>query len=173
MMFYYQKGIPDQRWFIQPGRDGKSIEYYPDFQERHFHIKGWFDFYSDILYFKLFSSWDTVGHVLNAKYDLKIKEVHFTNVINALKSKDQTLHTTLLELTRTDSYKKGRKIRNDVTHNYAPNIAGTAVFKPESNPIGITHVFGLKNYTTSDEIVANAQELFELFAKTIKAMLKQ
>ena len=66
-MFYYGKGIPDKRWYISPGRNGASIQYYPDFADVHFQIKAWFDFYSDVLYYKLFSAWDLMGHVLNVQ----------------------------------------------------------------------------------------------------------
>jgi hypothetical protein len=54
MMFYYEKGIPDKRWYISPGRNGASVQYFPDFQDIHFETKAWFDFYSDTLYYKLF-----------------------------------------------------------------------------------------------------------------------
>jgi len=56
IMFYYKKGIPDKRWSISPGANGESVQYYPDFKEVHFHIKMWFDYFSDTLYYKLFSA---------------------------------------------------------------------------------------------------------------------
>jgi hypothetical protein len=67
MMYYYEKDIPDKRWYVSPSKDGHSVQYFPDFAERHFHLKGWFDFYSDTFYYKLFSAWDSVGHMGRAK----------------------------------------------------------------------------------------------------------
>ena len=61
MMFYYEKGIPDKRWYSSPGINGASVQYYPDFEEVHFHIKMWFDFFSDTLLLSI----SAMGHILN------------------------------------------------------------------------------------------------------------
>ncbi len=84
MMFYYEKGIPDKRWY---GEEGKI---FPDFDERHFYIKRWFDFYSDTSYYKLFSAWDLMGHVLNVKYDSGVNKVDFAKAISRLKNEGMT-----------------------------------------------------------------------------------
>jgi hypothetical protein len=110
MMFYYEKGIPDQQWYISPGKDGEPIQYFPDFEEVDFHIKGWFNYYSDILYYKLFSAWDLVGHILNVKYDLKIKRADFDRAVKALGGKDKSLHTSLEGLRNSPAYRKAKKM---------------------------------------------------------------
>ncbi len=57
MLFYYEKGIPDNRWYISPMKNGEpGIQYYPDFKEIHFYTKSWFDYFSDTLYSKIFTS---------------------------------------------------------------------------------------------------------------------
>ena len=159
MMFYYKQGIPDQRWYISPGRNGESVQYYPDFEERHFHIKGWFDYYSDTLYYKLFSAWDVVGHILNVKYDLKVDMVYFGKAVEALKSKHPSLHANFAGVRESPVFKKASTIRNDITHNYLPNTAGMAVYRGSKST-----TVGLKKYVPSDEIIANVQEILELFA---------
>src|SRR5689334_16106745 len=58
MMYYFNKGIPDEEWCISPGSEGQSIEYYPHFSDRDDDVKMMFDYYSDIFYYKLFSVWD-------------------------------------------------------------------------------------------------------------------
>lgn len=86
MMYYYGKGIPDKRPYVSPSKDGHSVQYYPDFTERqHFHIKGWFDFYSDTFYYKLFSAWALIGHMINVAYGLGIKKADFSKAVEALK----------------------------------------------------------------------------------------
>jgi hypothetical protein len=55
---YFAMGIPDKRWHISPGRNGASIEYFPDFDELHYGINDWFDFFADTYCYKLFSALD-------------------------------------------------------------------------------------------------------------------
>jgi hypothetical protein len=168
MMFYYEKGIPDKRWYISPGRDGASVQYYPDFEDVHFEIKAWFDFYSDTLYYKLFSAWDLVGHELNAKYDLRIDRVDFGLAISGLKAKDAPLYTSLKTIQDSPIYKRANKIRNDITHNYLPYTTGIAFCTDKS---GFRTTIGLREYVTSEEIVANIHATIDLFATTLKYIL--
>src|SRR6266508_1058489 len=87
LRYYFEKGIPDDEWHKSPGEDESSIQYYPNFEEKHFVIKDWFDYYSDTFYHKLFSAWDTIGHVLNVYFALGIKpeRVYFPNAVSELK----------------------------------------------------------------------------------------
>ena len=170
MMYYYGMGIPDKRWHISPSADGHSIQYYPDFTEKHFQIKGWFDFYSDTFYYKLFSAWDLVGHMINVAYRLGIKkkDVYFYRAVKALKNKgNEPLYKCLKELQSSPGFDRANTIRNDATHNYLPNVAGFRVYR--NNDL---KSLSLKaSYITSEEIVANAQEALDLFAKTIEILL--
>ena len=167
MMFYYEKGIPDKRWYISPGTKGESVQYYPDFKEAHFHIKAWFDFFSDTLFYKLFSSWDVVGHVLNVKHDLKIEtdKVYFGKAVDKLKDKDTNLHNCLNKVKNSTVYKKAHKIRRDITHNYLPNTAHMVVRRCSQST-----TIDLKEYISSEEIVTNVQGALELFATTLQCI---
>lgn len=171
MMYYYEKGIPDKRWYVSPSKDGHSIQYYPDFTERHFQIKGWFDFYSDTFYYKLFSAWDLVGHIINVAYGLGIKkkQVYFSRrAVEALKNKgNEPLYKCLKELQNSPGFLRANTIRNDITHNYLPNVAGIRVYRSDNSKS-----LSLKaSYITSESVVANAQEALGLFAKTIEILL--
>jgi hypothetical protein len=168
MVFYYEKGIPDKRWYISPGRNGASVQYYPDFEDVHFQIKAWFDFYSDTLYYKLFSAWDLVGHELNVKYNLGIKRVDFGLAIRGLKTKDMGLYPSLKTIQDSPTYKKANKIRNDITHNYLPYTTGIAFCTDKS---GSRTTIGLREYVTSEEIVANIHGAIELFTTTLERVL--
>jgi len=163
MMFYYEKGIPDKRWYISPGKNGESVQYFPDFEEEHFYIKGWFDFYSDVFYYKLFSTWDLIGHALNVKYDLGVKRVDFGKAVRALEGKNRPLHDNLESIRNAPAFQTAKKIRDNITHNSLPNTVGMAVYKGDR-----FETVGLKHYTTSDEIVANVRETVALLEATMQ-----
>ncbi len=167
MMFYYEKGIPDKRWYSSPGMNGASVQYYPDFEEVHFHIKMWFDFFSDTLYYKLFSAWDLIGRVLNVKYGLDIKEknVYFSTAFEKLGDKDNNLCCCLKRVKDSLVYKRAHDIRSDITHNYLPNTAHMVVRRCSQS---IT--IDLKEYISSEEIVTNVQGALELFAETLQCI---
>lgn len=108
MMFFYEKGIPDERWFVSPGNKGESVQYFPDFEERHFRIKGWFDYFVDALYYKLFSTWDLIGHFLNVKYDLEVGKADFGKAVSALESLAPSLYANL-DSTDFADFSEGKK----------------------------------------------------------------
>jgi hypothetical protein len=161
MMFYYEKGIPDKRWY------GDEGEVFPDFDERHFYIKRWFDFYSDTSYYKLFSAWDLMGHVLNVKYDLGVNKVDFAKAISKLKHKDITLYTELENVRGSVGFQKAITMRNNITHNQLPNTVGMAVHRSDRR-ISV----GLKEYATSDEVVKTFQEALSLFDATMQSIAR-
>ncbi len=165
MMFYYEKGIPDQRWYSSPGKQGESMQYFPDFENHHVYIKAWFDFYSDTLYYKLFSAWDIIGHILNVKYSLNIRKdrVNFREAVQRLKNRDETLFERLDALINSPSYQEAKRVRNDITHNYLPNVPGMAVFREDR-----FDAWGVKKYIRSNEVVANIKEALDLFGKTMR-----
>lgn len=171
MMYYYEKGIPDKRWYVSPSKDGHLIQYYPDFTERHFHIKDWFDFYSDTFYYKLFSAWDLVGHMINLAYGLGIKKknVYFSTAVEALKKikGNEPLYKCLKDLQESKGFKRAKEIRNDITHNYLPNVAGIRVDRSDD----LKSLRLKPSYIISEEVVANAQKALDLFAKTIEILL--
>lgn len=168
MLFYYEKGIPDKRWYASPGEDGASIQYYPDFEDIHFQIKAWFDCYSDTLYYKLFSAWDLLGHMLNTEYDLAIRKVDFGKAVRELEAKDTSLYTFLKTIQGSPAYKKANDIRNDITHNYLPYTTGIAFCSDKS---GLRTTIGLREYVTSEEIVANIHAVIVLFTTALECVL--
>lgn len=130
MMYYYEKGIPDKCWYISPSKDGHSVQYFPDFAEKHFHIKGWFDFYSDTFYYKLFSAWDSVGHMINVAYGLSVKKVSFSTAVKALNNRrNEILYKRLKELQNSTGFVKAKEIRNDIAHNYLPNTPRIRIYR--------------------------------------------
>ena len=127
----------------------------------------WFDFFSDTLYYKLFSAWDLIGHILKVKYDLEIKErdVYFSTAFKKLGDKEKNLRCCLKKVKDSPVYKEALKIRNNITHNYLPNTAHMVVRRHSQ----ITTI-DLKEYITSEEIVTNVQGALELFAETLQCI---
>lgn len=70
---------------------------------------------------------------------LRPEKVTFTKAVAKLDKKDQSLSEKLENLITNDAYIEARKIRNEVTHNYLPNVPGMGVFKPKNHLLGVVH----------------------------------
>lgn len=170
--YYFDKGIPDDEWYISPGKDGVSIQYYPHFEQKDFQTKDWFDFYSDTFYQKLFSAWDILGHILNKVYRLNIKpkSIDFPNAIKNLSSANSNLGNKLDNIANTSEYQRAKELRNNSTHNYLPHSVGLTV-KTTSNEHATNTSIGIRHYTTSKEIMSNVQHTSALLRETISAIV--
>ncbi|MFC1679036.1 Cthe_2314 family HEPN domain-containing protein [Elusimicrobiota bacterium] len=172
MMFYSKQGIPDKRWHISPGSRGSSVEYFPDFEDRHFEIKGWFDFYADTLYYKLFSAWDIVGHILNVKCNLGLSRASFHNAVCVAIEQNSASYTHWSQIVTSSVFRKAKGIRHDITHNYLPSTTGMTIGLKEYSIGGKRkrkeYRFGMKKYLPSDEIVANLDQALDLFKITLE-----
>ena len=76
------------------------MQFYPDFEDVHYAIKMWFDYFSDTFYYKLFSAWDIIGHFLNVKYGLKIPndKVYFSIAVNKLKDINKNIYSNFNDI---------------------------------------------------------------------------
>ena len=43
---YFDKGIPDEPWYISPGKEGQSVQYVPNFEEEHWMRRYWFNHFA-------------------------------------------------------------------------------------------------------------------------------
>jgi hypothetical protein len=173
MVFYFEQGIPDKRWRQSPGKNGSSISYFPDFRPRHFRLKGWFDFYADVFYYKLFSAWDLMGHVLNVRHSLKLPLPDFVSAMEALGRKDPVGRKAWDPIFGSHIFRDVRQIRNKITHGYSPNTTGMSVSREESILDGkksITYGFGLKKYLPSNEILSMANKGIDLFERSLSIL---
>jgi hypothetical protein len=169
--YFFEKGIPDDEWQQSPEDNTKSFLYFPNFKREHAIIKNWFDYYSDIFYFKLFSAWDTIAHILNGYFDLclNVKRLDFPRAVLALKPINLELFEKLDNILNSPSYKKAKSLRNDVTHNYLPNSSGWAVTTKRGEKKIMIEI-GEREYITSKEVMKNISEVLELFQETVKAI---
>jgi Cthe_2314-like HEPN len=167
-MYYFNKGIPDDEWFTSPGRKGQSIEYYPHFNESDHRVKGLFDYYVDVFYYKLFSAWDNLGQLLNVTYELEIDRPTFHKVVDALSGVNTFLHSRLAAIRDSDDFKTMREFRHAVTHNELLGHIGS-MFRRSQN--GIT--LGTGRYIPSKQIKENAIKSLDLFGSAIATLKEQ
>jgi hypothetical protein len=171
MEYFHSQGIPDQRWYISPGRSGQSVEYFPDFQAHDFTIKSWFDFYGDTFYQKAFAAWAIVGHILNDMFSLglKRKEIDFEPAVNRLAGENDALAIALTSVLQDSAFKQARQLRNDISHNEAPASVGMTISKSETDRV-LAYTMGLKPYVTSTVIFENAGTVVLLLRKTLEVL---
>lgn len=164
LSYFFEKGIPDDIWFISPGKRDSSIEYFPHFEPIHFMIKDWFDYYSGIFYQQLFSTLDVVGHLLNVQYSLGVseKKVSFRGVVNRLERHNNSLYVALDQVRSSPVFLEATQLRNNITHNHLPSSTGlTGTLTENGGNVNI------QDYMTSDKIFSNVREIIGLLEEVI------
>lgn len=160
LTFYYQLGIPDET----EKRDNNGI--FKDFEPHHFGNKEKFDYYSDVFYFKVFSCWEVVGHILNIQYNLGIKKIEFKKVVRRLKGKDDDMFLKLSEIMSNIEFINANTYRNHITHNYSPNMPGL-VRRIDDNGVVIEYV---QEYFSSSVVYENIKSVLELLKRSIEVI---
>jgi hypothetical protein len=163
VMHHYKKGIPDENW-ASPGEKG-GIKYFHHFEDEHYFIKFWFDFYAESYFFRFFSMLDSIYHILNVNYQLGVIEgIGFrSKVSKRLKEKDIILYEYLQRIRNDERYLLLDSFRNDFTHNFRPNQISSGITRQETK----THTVisgGVGKYTTSTELVQTIQASLKLLA---------
>lgn len=158
LTFYYQLGIPDE------AEKRNTNEIFKDFEPHHFGNKEKFDYYSDVFYFKVFSCWEVIGHILNIQYDLKMKKIEFKKVVEQLKNKDNDMYLKLYEIKNNNEFINANTYRNHITHNYSPNMPGL-VRRIEKNGVVIEYV---QKYYSSRMVFDNINSILELLKRSIE-----
>jgi hypothetical protein len=165
MMFYYDKGIPDEPYYVSPGRKGQSIEYFPYFDAEHFAIKDGFDFYADIYYFKVFSAIDGIWQILNVYFNLglMVDKVSFKNVCSKLEKIDAQTAASLKKIFKDERYQKGKDLRNNITHRLPVGSQGTGIRRK-----GNATIFYVFEYAGSKQTVETAKALLNFSVEAFK-----
>lgn len=163
---YFNMGIPDEEWYISPGKNGQSIQYFPHFEEKHHIHHYWFGFYSESYYTRFFSLIDTIYHLTNVKYEFDIDPGLGFNgkVLNELKSIDKDLYDVLQGIKTNDVYGKASDYRNDTIHNYRPNQIDSGYKKEKLEGGGTKWTMSVGDYTPTTSIVKNIEESIEFLA---------
>lgn len=165
---YFNMGIPDDTWYKSPGDNGETIQYYPNFEEKHFYIKHMYDYYVDIFYFKFFSAWETSFHFYNTYFELKIPpKVGFKyQVLKEIKEIDLELFESIDEVHSSEAFIKFLKLRNDITHNFSPSEVDPGINHYEN---GLT-TFGVGKYTPTREIQSNIIQIIQIGTSFLQKM---
>ena len=115
---YFDRGIPDDPWYISPGKNGESVQYFPKFKEAHWMRKYWFNYFADTFYLKVSAVWDSVIEIINEKYqygfqqDLRLR----SNVFKKLKDDNKDLLDLFNAIQSDDLYIEAQKFRNATAH---------------------------------------------------------
>jgi len=186
--FYYNKGIPDERWTSSP-RPGFNVNF-PDFKEEHHSYAYWFDFYLESYYTKFFGIIDTLYHLVNLKYELFIEPKPRFNaiVLKKLSEIEEELASKLLKenLKKDSAFETADQYRNDLTHNYRPHqISSPMKRRKASNEDYIYDMktgartlasevrgveiydFSSSSYTTTKEFMKNINDSIDFLGKLI------
>jgi Cthe_2314-like HEPN len=152
-MFYYYKGIPDDEWFLSPGLQGQSVQYFPHFTNEHFSNQYNFIFFADSFFLKAFTVFETIGQMLFRYYNLEYNEddfrdqISYNNAVYKLFNVDRPISRKLSKLKKSDDFQNGLKIRNAITHSHPPyEISSGVTIKTNGGS------FGIGEYTTSKEL---------------------
>ena len=165
-MFQYEKGIPDNQW-CKPNDSG-ILEYMPDFSYSDYFAHAQFRFYAEAFFQKVFSSFDTIYHILNIFFSLGVEERQVGNkpFFNRLEKEQPKLHEALKRFSEDDRYKSAKKIRDDLIHNEPPQGISKTVRK-EKNKL----YFGCKGeYKTCEQIVGIVKDTLDLFCELLNAI---
>lgn len=148
-MFYYYRGIPDDPYYISPGGTGKSVEFFPYFEEKHYSNHHNFTYFVDVFFLQAFTVYETLGHLLFKYYDFEDKNgrISYNKAVSKLKKVNFPLYEALNSIMGTDNFKLGHKLRNNIAHNHPPHRLDSGVTKFEGG-----EAFGVGRYTKSDEI---------------------
>lgn len=173
MNSYYDKGIPDKRWY--DFSNGKMI-FFPDFKDEHFAYKFWFGFYVDVVYYYFFIAWDLIMHLINIYYNFKIKPNNQfnKNVKNKLSAKNNNLYKCLINQENDKHFVDAKVIRNDISHNYSKRYIGSLYKRSEENRNGVqgetVKIGGLPKYITTKQLKENIYSIFEILRKIITVL---
>ncbi|MFZ1699466.1 MAG: Cthe_2314 family HEPN domain-containing protein [Pyrinomonadaceae bacterium] len=169
MIFHFRKGIPDDEWVISPGRRGQSAEYLLHFEKDDRIRKAQFDYFADIFFFKLYSCFDTIGHLLHMVYDLGLTKPDFHRSVKKLADVRPDLFEKLNSVVESDGFRDLKEIRHGVAHRELPGHIGGMVTKVSPSMFTI----GTGAYMPSRKVVAIAQQSLRTLVKAMTEIRSQ
>jgi len=190
---YYDKGIPDSPYFISPGTNGESVQYFPCFREEHWMRLYWFNYFAEAIYTKLFSIWDSVTEILNIFYGMNIKKnMRFKfQVVEQMKDINFDIWKFLKkDILENELYQQADRYRNAFVHYTAPSFVGNSytiehekeIEIPEPQEDGTVKMLRKKatvfsnsvgDYTETNTIVTNLQAFSTFTQQKINELLQK
>ena len=120
---YFNKGIPDDKWYQSPGTNGQSVQYMPDFKEEHWGRSIWFGYFANVFYLTISSIWDSVLEIINHYYDydfpsdLRLR----STVLKKIKNDHPDVHAIFVEVQSSPIYEIAQEYRTAAAHGTTPN----------------------------------------------------
>lgn len=191
MIFFFNKGIPDEKYVMSPGPKGESVRYFPDFKREDFDVLNDFTFYADIFVVKIFSVLDVMWQTLNVYFDcgLETSEVSDVKLLKAFKRQDKCIkrilkriqicdsvsrkameqftrsnkhmESLLKSLKKDERYKRGKEWRKSTVHHWPTGSQQSPVRRQ-----GNSTIIGIMDRTPSSETVEIAKGLVEFTIDT-------
>ncbi|MYL65449.1 hypothetical protein GLW07_18990 [Bacillus hwajinpoensis] len=172
-MNYYDRGIPDEEWFKSPGKKGKSVQFFPNFEDEHYSNQYNFNYFVDTFFLKAYTIFETIGHLLYKMYEQEDYEnrsnnfINFKGTIYKIKNDNKPLFVDLVKIKKSDKFKRGTDLRNDIAHNHPPYTISSGV-----NIKGRNASYGIGDYVTSSEIKEVMIKFLESIKETIEILHK-
>ena len=170
VMYLSGIGIPDEVWKKAPDQGEFAMTYFPNFTNEDSVRKAQFDYFADCFFFKLYSSLDTLGHLLIAIYDVRLTgKPDFHRVLGGLKSIRPELHSRLTALINSEDFAELKELRHDSTHNEALGSVNSF-----ANQLSTNHITsGAGKYITSSEIVESVKNSIKVLVELLTAVRDQ
>lgn len=167
LSYFYEKGIPDDEWYISPGKKG-GAEYFPHFKEGDHLIHYWFMFYVESYYARFYGVLDHIYHMINYKYRMDVEPaMGFNNqVMRKLKRLEPNLHLYLEQLRDNENMVKINKFRNDFIHNLRPGQLELGIERRVNADGSKSFSSSVGKYTTASSFMENIEQSIDLLART-------
>ncbi len=188
---YYDKGIPDDPWYISPGKNGESMQYFPEFKEEHWMRKYWFNFFVDAFYLKISSVWDSIIEIINEKYEYGFQQdLRFrANVLKKLKDDNKDLVDLFASIQSDSLYVEAQEYRTAAAHGSSAGDVSYTVTTRQNVTIEVPEVvngkltkktinakkvvgLGVGDYTKAKTIMTNIEQYSKFSGIKIQEAIK-
>ena len=187
---YFDQHIPDDPWYISPGKDGQSIQYMPEFQPKDWLKRYWFSYFAEVMYFKIFSIRDSLVGFINEYYQMECtQDSHLVgSVSKKLKSRRKDIVDFLSDFLEDPIYKEAQKYRTEIVHGATPMDVSSGVSLKRNVDTQITEIaedgaviekqvkaafqlsWGIGDYTGTKTIMDNLESVSTLMGRNIKCI---
>ena len=188
---YFDKGIPDEPWYISPGKNGESVQYFPKFTKEHWMRKYWFNYFSDTFYLKISSVWDCVLEIIDEYYQYGIiKDLRFrSNIFKKLSGDNPKLLDLFNDIQQNPLYTEAQMYRTAAAHGIsASEVSGKVQIKRDTvietpklvdgkvlnkkAKAKVVISLGVGNYTNVKTIMKNIEEYAKFSGFKICELIK-
>ncbi len=165
---YYDMKFPVDDCVNIPGQETQSLEFCRNTTDQYYDIKWFFNYFTEMAFYRIFSVWDSVLHLINIYYHFDVKPgPHFEKMIHSkLESKNKALIQYLKGITENDTYIKAKILRNNIAHNFTPSLFSHWIEREKTEKARIIR-FSYKD-TAPKKFMDNIDGLLVLLADSLQ-----